>query len=35
MRIRIPDMTTKYCNSILGEESYQHAIISDPTRHAN
>ncbi len=35
MRIRIPDLTTKFCNNILGEESDQHVLISDPTRHAN
>jgi hypothetical protein len=35
MRIRIPDLTTKYCNNILGEESDQHVILSDSTRHAN
>ncbi len=36
-QIRIPRLTSnsKYCNNILGEESDQHVINSDPTRHAN
>ncbi len=34
MRIRIPGLTSN-SNNILGEESDQYVILSDPTRHAN